>query len=271
MARLGRLTIEQLRARYAERARSLPRALERELRQDGRSGVVALVKAVDACRRDNRSEGQRLRTMLRFERGLWQRGLELVAGVDEAGLGPLAGPVAAGAVILRPGTRLPGVDDSKKLSEKERERLAPAIRARALAWAVAFVEPEEVDRINIHRAGRLAMQRAVEALRPRPQHLLVDGRYPCELAIPQLSLIGGDGRSLSIAAASILAKTARDERMRAYEVTYPGYGFARHKGYGTHEHTRAMVRLGITPIHRRSFAPVQSAQSRLAGVTGERR
>jgi ribonuclease HII len=267
MVRLARLTIAQLRARYAERAARLPRALEAELRQDGRPGVIAMLKVIDARRRDHRSEGQRLRTMLRFESKLWHAGAERVAGIDEAGMGPLAGPVAAAAVILPPGGRLPGVDDSKKLGEAERDRLGPVIRAQALAWAVAFVEPEEIDRINIYQAGLLAMRRAVEALGLQPQHLLIDGRRLPELAMPQLSLVGGDCRSLSIAAASILAKTARDERMRAYDLSYPGYGFARHKGYGTREHTLALLRLGLTPIHRRSFAPVQLAAKGQAGQT----
>jgi ribonuclease HII len=240
----------------------LPRALEAELREDPRASVSALLKAIDSRRTGNRREGQRLRGMLQFEDGLWKQGLTLVAGIDEAGMSPLAGPVAAGAVVLKPGSRLPGVDDSKKLSEKEREALAPIIREAALACAVAFVESDEIDRINIYRAGLLAMQRAVGALAVAPQHLLIDGRRLDELAIPQLRLIGGDGRSLSIAAASILAKTARDARMRAYDVSYPGYGFARHKGYGTGEHVRALARLGLTPIHRRSFAPVRMIAQR---------
>lgn len=256
-----RLTLEELRKRYLEDGRSLPRKLEAELRKDSRASVVGFLRAIDARRRDNRSEGQRLHGMLQFESTYWRQGLERVAGIDEAGMSPLAGPVAAGAVILRPGCKLPGVDDSKKLSEPERERLAPIIQREALSWAVAFVESEEIDRINIYQAGLLAMQRAVAALALSPQHLLIDGRNLHALAIPQLRLIGGDGRSLSIAAASILAKTSRDARMRAYDVTYPGYGFAQHKGYPTRDHVEALARLGLTPIHRRSFETV----GRLAG------
>jgi ribonuclease HII len=253
------MTMAELRIRYVQNGRALPRALEAELRRDARPSVVELLRAIDARRKSNRREGQRLRGMLRFEDDLWKRGLSLIAGIDEAGMSPFAGPVAAGAVILKPGTRLPGVDDSKKLSERERETLAPLIQQDALAWAVAFVESDEIDRINIYRAGLLAMRRAVDALAVAPEHLLIDGRRLDELAIPQLRLIGGDGRSLSIAAASILAKTARDARMRAYDLVYPGYGFAKHKGYGTREHMQAIVRLGLTPIHRRSFAPVRAA------------
>ena len=161
------------------------------------------------------------------------------------------------AVILVPGTRLPQVDDSKKLSECEREELAPIIRQRVRAWAVAFVEPDEIDRINIYHAGLWAMQKAVAALSVRPEQLLIDGRSLRELDIPQQRIVGGDGKSLSIAAASIIAKTARDARMRAFDAVYPGYGFARHKGYPTPQHVDALRRFGLTRIHRRSFATVR--------------
>jgi len=227
------------------------------MRADIRVGVTSLLRAIERRRRANRAEGQRLRMMLRFETDLWNAGFTLVAGIDEAGMSPLAGPVAAAAVILAPGTRLPHVDDSKKLSEAEREELAPIIRSRAHAWAVAFVEPDEIDRINIYRAGLLVMRRAVAALSVRPEHLLIDGRMLRDLDIPQQRIFGGDGKSLSIAAASILAKTGRDARMREYDLIFPGYGFMRHKGYPTYEHVRALRRLGLTPIHRRSFAIVR--------------
>lgn len=246
-----------LRKRYLDDGRPLPRTLEEQLRADGRPGALALLRAVEQRRYANRAEGQRLRTMLAFETRHWKLGLTLVAGVDEAGMSPLAGPVAAGAVVLEPGTRLSHVDDSKKLGEREREALAPIIRERAKAWAVAFVEHDEIDRVNIYRAGLLAMERAVAALSLRPQHLLIDGRRLGALDIPQERVFGGDGKSLSIAAASILAKTARDARMRAYEAVYPGYGFAQHKGYPTREHREALARLGLCPIHRRSFARVR--------------
>lgn len=255
------MTLAELRKRYLTEGRALPRSLEAVLRADGRPGVLSLLQAIERKRRDNRAEGQRLRVMLRFETGCWGAGLTLVAGVDEAGMSPLAGPVAAGAVILAPGTRLPRVDDSKKVPEDEREALAPLIRERAQSWAVAFVEHDEIDRINIYRAGLLAMQRAVLALAVRPEHLLIDGRALRELDIPQQRIFGGDGKSLSIAAASILAKTARDARMREYDRLYPGYGFARHKGYPTADHVRALRSLGLTPIHRRSFAPVRACMT----------
>jgi ribonuclease HII len=195
--------------------------------------------------------------MLRFETALWTKGTLCVAGVDEAGMSPLAGPVAAAAVIFAPGTRLPGVDDSKKLDARERERLAPIIRETAVAYAVAFAEVEEIDRLNIYWAGLLAMRRAVAGLGKTPEHVLVDGRRLRGLTIPQQPIVKGDAKSLSIAAASILAKTARDAVMARLEDAYPGYGFAQHKGYPVNAHVKALHQLGVSPVHRRSFAPVR--------------
>lgn len=259
MASVAKLTLGQIRRRYVERGRPLPGALEEELRQDGGSGARAILAAVERRRHENRAEGQRLRTMLRYERKLWSAGLTLVAGVDEAGMSPLAGPVSAGAVIFPPETRIPGVDDCKKVDPAERERLAPLIRQHAIAWAVAFAQPEEIDRLNIYWAGLLAMERAVRALGAAPQHLLVDGRRVKALEIEQTRIIGGDAKSFSIAAASILAKTARDALMVELDRAHPGYGFARHKGYPVPEHLSALARRGPSPVHRRSFAPVRQA------------
>jgi ribonuclease HII len=251
------LSLVELRARYVDRGRPLPAAVEAALTADPRAGARAILEAVARRRRDNRSEGQRLRTMLRFETTLWGSGVTRVAGVDEAGMSPLAGPVAAAAVILAPGTRILEVDDSKRLDVDTRERLAPVIKRRAVAWAVAFAEVDEIDRINIYWAGLSAMRRAIAALEPAAEHLLIDGRKLREVALPQERIIGGDGKSLSIAAASILAKTARDARMRALDTQFPGYGFAQHKGYPVEAHARALKRLGACPIHRRSFALVR--------------
>jgi ribonuclease HII len=253
------LTLAQIRLRYVERARPLPSELEAALKADGRAGAQAILAAIERRRHANRAEGQRLRTMLRYETQLWESGVLQVAGIDEAGMSPLAGPVAAAAVILRPGTRIPGVDDSKKLDARERERLAPLIKQQAVAWAVSFAEPEEIDRINIYWAGIAAMKRALAALAPMPDHLLIDARRLKDIAIPQHNIVGGDSKSLTIAAASILAKTARDARMRAFEQEYPGYGFAKHKGYPVKAHFAALKQLGACPIHRRSFVPVRIA------------
>jgi ribonuclease HII len=154
------------------------------------------------------------------------------------------------------------VDDCKKLDARERERLAPIIRQTALAWSVAFAEPDEIDRLNIYWAGQAAMGRALAGLALVPEHVLVDGRRLRDLALPQQAIVGGDGKSLTIAAASILAKTARDARMRELDARYPGYGFARHKGYPVAAHFAALRRLGPCAIHRRSFEPVRAALER---------
>jgi ribonuclease HII len=220
------------------------------------------MERIDKRRRANRAEGQRLRHMLRFERELWQRNITLVAGVDEAGMSPLAGPVAAAAVILKVGWRAPHVNDSKQVDAREREILAALIRKEAQAHAVAFAEPDEIDRLNIYWAGLLAMRRAVQALGVDPEHLLIDARRLRELDVEQTRIVRGDELSLSIAAASILAKTERDARMRQYDRQYPAYGFAQHKGYPVRRHLLALEEHGPCPIHRRSFAPVQEAAAR---------
>ncbi|MGE3482274.1 MAG: ribonuclease HII [Gammaproteobacteria bacterium] len=181
----------------------------------------------------------------------------LVAGVDEAGRGPLAGPVVAAAVILDPNRPIAGVNDSKLLSAPRRLRLEAAIQAQALAWALGRAEVEEIDRLNILQATLLAMQRAVAALDPAPRRALVDGDRCPRLACPAQAIVKGDQKVAAIAAASILAKVARDREMEALDALYPGYGLARHKGYPTRDHVEALQRLGVTPIHRRSFAPVR--------------
>jgi ribonuclease HII len=190
---------------------------------------------------------------------LWRVGIHHVAGVDEVGMGPLAGPVVAAAVVLPPGTRLDGVADSKVLPAPVRERLAAEIRRRALAVGVAVVEAEEIDRVNIYQAGLRALRRAVEALTVVPGFVLVDGREIPGLTMPQSAYPKGDAFVCSIAAASIVAKVHRDALMRELDERYPGYGFARHMGYSTRAHFAAIRTLGPSPIHRRSFAPVRAA------------
>lgn len=180
----------------------------------------------------------------------------LVCGVDEAGRGPLAGPVVAAAVILDPGRPLLGIDDSKKLSAAQRERLAPLIREQALCWAVAEASVEEIDRLNILQATLLAMQRAVAALSVRPERALVDGNRCPQLDIPVAAVVKGDGQIASIAAASILAKTVRDAGMQILHLEFPHYGFDRHMGYPTAAHVAALKQHGPSPAHRRSFRPV---------------
>ena len=198
-----------------------------------------------------------------FEATLWAAGHLHVAGVDEAGAGPLAGPVYAAAVILRRHDAPPGINDSKTLTEAERDALAPVIKARAIAWSVASCTPSEIDTYNIRRACLIAMRRAIDALEPAAHAVVIDYHSLSDLRIPQLSITKGDTLSLSIGAASILAKTTRDALMVEHDARYPGYGFARHKGYGTPEHLAALKRLGPCPLHRSSYAPVREAMGLL--------
>jgi len=183
----------------------------------------------------------------------------LICGVDEAGRGPLAGPVSAAAVILDPAYPIAGLADSKKLSERQRNLLAPIIRERALAWAVAYAEVEEIDTLNILQATLLAMRRAVLALSIQPQQVLVDGLYCPQTGIPSEAIVKGDSKVAAISAASILAKTARDELMLKLHTQYPQYGFDGHKGYPTAAHVAALREHGVSAVHRRSFRPVREA------------
>jgi ribonuclease HII len=197
---------------------------------------------------------------LSFEIEIWQQGKQAVAGIDEAGRGALAGPVAAAAIILPADPNLSevltGVDDSKQMTPQARSRWATRLKEIALTWGVGFASHEEIDMIGIVPATRLAVRRAVEKLALQPDHLLIDYLSLPDLAIPQTSLVKGDARCYSIAAASILAKTSRDELCYDLDNQYPGYGFGQHKGYGTAAHLAALQRLGPAPVHRRSFAPV---------------
>jgi len=195
----------------------------------------------------------RMHKLQQRERELREAGCELVAGVDEVGVGPLAGPVVAAAVVFDGTCRIAGVDDSKKLTATRRAELAEAIRGAAICWAVVEVEPIEIDRMNIYQASVEAMRRALLRLDPRPHCVLVDAREIPGLPFAQEKWIKGDARCYSIAAASILAKTARDARMERYDSEFPGYGFSEHKGYPTAAHRDAIRRLGPCSIHRRSF------------------
>ena len=192
-----------------------------------------------------------------IEHACFDRGISLVCGTDEAGAGPLAGPVYAGAVILPPDLELPYLNDSKQVTEKRREVLFDQIRERAVAWAVASVSPEEIDELDILNARMLAMQRAIDQLSPQPDYVLIDGNRDhgsrCMVTTPHETVLKGDSRSASIAAASILAKVSRDRHMLEMDALYPGYGFAKHKGYPTKAHYEALDRLGPSPIHRSTF------------------
>jgi len=196
-------------------------------------------------------------TMWEFEELARRQGYRSIAGIDEAGRGPLAGPVVAAAVILAPGAGIEGVNDSKKLTEKQREGLFDRIMADALAVGVGIMDHAVVDRDNILQATLAAMEQAVTQLTPAPDFLLIDGISKVPLSLPQRTIKQGDGRSVSIAAASIIAKVTRDRLMVEYDRLYPGYGLAGHKGYGSQAHLEAIARLGPSPIHRTTFRGVR--------------
>ena len=257
---LLRCSLTELTERFVTESRSVPRGLLEALEADPRQGAKALARRIRGLKGKNRAEGQRLRHLLRFECELWEQGHTHIAGVDEAGRGPLAGPVVAAAAILPKGWKLEGLDDSKKIAdEARRDELAEAIKRGAVAWAVGQADAEEIDRLNIRRAGLLAMHRAVQGLGIQPDYVLLDAFTIPECTLPQRGIIKGDALSLSIAAASVLAKTTRDRLMRELDTQYPGYGLAEHKGYPTAEHVQSIREKGVLPIHRRSFGPVREA------------
>ncbi|MFI5315710.1 MAG: ribonuclease HII [Myxococcota bacterium] len=259
---LGRVGLAELRRRYTQEGVSVPAPLLRALRADERAGARRLAEELLERSQRRARERRRVARLWRLEKELCAQGRLCIAGVDEVGMGPLAGPVIAAAVVLPLGLALSGLDDSKRLRPEVRERLEREIRASALGCALGVVEPEEIDRVNIYRAGQLAMRRAIAALPTPPDAVVVDGRRVPDLACHQVAVVGGDACVASIAAASVIAKVHRDSLMRALDGAYPGYGFARHVGYGTPEHLKALAKLGPSPIHRRSFAPVREVACR---------
>lgn len=237
---------------------------------DDRAGARALARAARRRLALAARDRDRVSELFALRSRLHSQGLRFVAGVDEVGVGPLAGPVVAAAVVLADEVDLPGLDDSKKLTPKKRELLDAAIRAQALGVGIGEVSSDEIDRLNVHHASLEAMRRAVDALDVScpPDHLLVDARVIPNVRLPaarQTPIVHGDALDGSIAAASIVAKVHRDAIMRRLETSHPGYGFARHMGYGTAEHLDALRRLGVTPEHRRSFAPVAAVAGRVWG------
>ena len=253
-------SIPELRERYVDRARPVPKGLVEALEADTRQGAHHLARLIRERWRKNRAEGQRLHNLLRFEIDLWEQGFNLIAGVDEAGMAPLAGPVVAGAVILPRNYKLKKLNDSKQILDAAmRDELAQQIKADAVVWSTGIAEVEEIDTINIYHAGLLAMRRAVEGLTHQPDFILVDARRIPHCTTPQRGIIKGDTLSASIAAASIIVRSTRDAIMAEFDSLLPGYNFATHKGYPTPEHCRALKDLGATPIHRRSFARVREA------------
>ena len=250
---MRQLSLKEIQDKYGANRAAVSAAILRKLQRDPRPGARRLYKILAKRYDDQKKERNRLDAMLHFERLLWKAGIQHIAGVDEVGMGPLAGPVVAAAVVFPPGAEIEGVDDSKALDEEARTRLDKNIREKASAFAIGVVEVEEIDRINIYHAGIHAMQLALSNLPVTPQHILVDSRTVPGFAQPQNSFDKGDGINFSIACASIVAKVYRDRLMMDLDSKYPGYGFASHKGYATPEHQRAIREFGPCPIHRRSF------------------
>ena len=256
---LRKVPVPELHRLFLEEARDLPSGGLTALKEDSRAGARAVAEKIERRNHQAQAEGRRLTRLCAFETPLWEHGITLVGGCDEVGMAPLAGPVIAAAVILRPGTRIVGVNDSKQLTPEERDALEPEIRAQCVAVGLGRAEVHEIDSLNIYHAGLLALRRAVLALDPQPQHLLIDARRLEGLPMPQQPIIKGDAKSITIGAASIVAKVHRDRLMAGLDAEYPGYGFASHKGYPTLEHLDALKKLGACALHRRSFTPVAKA------------
>jgi ribonuclease HII len=255
---LREMSLAEIRRRLATRRR-VTASLLAQLRRDPRAGARALADELGRRRGREAAERRRLRGLFRAERELRALGLSHIAGVDEVGVGPLAGPVVAAAVVLPADVSIGALDDSKRVAPALREQVAAGIRGRAREVSIAWATAEEIDRLNIYQASLLAMKRAVEGLETTPERVLVDGRTIPEIGPEQRAVTGGDGRVASIAAASIVAKVYRDAWMRDLDRRYPGYGFARNVGYGTLEHRQALGQLGPCPAHRYSFGPVREA------------
>lgn len=249
-------TIKEIQTQLAG-VTDLASPLFANLAEDERVGVQAAIEKRQREIRADLAEDQRLEAMLTYEKRLYARGLELIAGIDEVGRGPLAGPVVAAAVILPKNCKIKGLNDSKKIPKKKHQEIYDQVMEQALAVGLGFKSNQVIDQVNIYEATKLAMKEAVAKLEEQPQHLLIDAMQ-LDLALPQTSIIKGDANSLSIAAASIVAKVTRDRLMADYDRKFPGYDFAHNVGYGTQTHLEGLQKLGISPIHRHSFEPVKS-------------
>ena len=235
----------------------LDHPLFEELILDGRAGVQAAISKRKRELQKQVDEDLRLEKMLAYEKELYAQGIHLIAGVDEVGRGPLAGPVVAAAVILPENCKIPGLNDSKKIPKSKHYAIYQAVLDQALSIGIGIKDNQVIDQVNIYEATKLAMLEAIQELDPRPQHLLIDA-MKLDLPISQTSIIKGDANSLSIAAASIVAKVTRDQMMATYDQEYPGYDFTQNAGYGTSNHLEGLEKHGVTPIHRRSFEPIKS-------------
>ena len=250
------LSIKEIQVRF--KAGLLSASEISALQNDDRAGVRKLLLAIERQTKVQEALHHKAEAMLCFEKALWQQGIDLIAGVDEVGRGPLAGPVVAAAVILKPQQSILYLDDSKKLSAEKRQRLTLEIKESVCSFAYGSASPEEIDELNIFQASLLAMRRAVNGLEQVPQQILIDGGHVLgDMPSKQSAIVGGDGKSQSIAAASVLAKTARDKMMLDYAQEFPEYGFEKHVGYPTAAHIAALEKYGPSPIHRQSFGPVK--------------
>lgn len=249
-------TIKEVKERLAM-IDELDHPLFEELILDGRAGVQAAISKRKRELQKQVDEDLRLEKMLAYEKELYAQGIDLIAGVDEVGRGPLAGPVVAAAVILPKACKIPGLNDSKKIPKSKHKEIYEAVLQNAIAIGIGVKANQVIDQVNIYEATKLAMMEAIGQLEPQPQHLLIDA-MKLDLPISQTSIIKGDANSLSIAAASIVAKVTRDQMMEEFDKEYPGYDFAQNAGYGTAKHLAGLDKLGVTSIHRRSFEPVKS-------------
>ncbi|HEM6535393.1 ribonuclease HII [Streptococcus suis] len=249
-------TIKEVTALLAQ-VDSLDSPVWAELAQDVRAGVQAAIKKRQKELEKEATEDARLEAMLFYEKALYENGVELIAGIDEVGRGPLAGPVVAAAVILPKGCKIRYLNDSKKIPKSKHEAIYNEIIEHAVAVGVGVKDAAVIDQINIYEATKLAMLEALGQLSQEPEHLLIDA-MKLDTSISQTSIIKGDANSLSIAAASIVAKVTRDKMMADYDKEFSGYGFAKNAGYGTAEHLGGLNKLGITPIHRKTFEPIKS-------------
>ena len=228
-----------------------------EVENDLRSGVQKAFEKRKRAIQAELDEDLRLEQMLRYEKELYQAGYQAIAGIDEVGRGPLAGPVVAAAVILPPGCKIKGLNDSKKIPKKKHDEIYQAVMNKALTVGIGLMDNEIIDQVNIYEATKLAMKEALSKLSLKPDYLLIDA-MKLDVEIPQESIIKGDANSLSIAAASIVAKVTRDRLMADYEKEFPGYAFAQNAGYGTKRHLEGIEHCGVSPIHRKTFEPVKS-------------
>lgn len=249
-------TIKEVKERLATIDR-LDHPLFEELIYDARAGVQSAINKRKRELQKQVDEDLRLEKMLTYEKELYAQGIQLIAGVDEVGRGPLAGPVVAAAVILPKNCKIPGLNDSKKIPKSKHQAIYQAVLDQAISVGIGVKDNHVIDQVNIYEATKLAMLEAIHELDPQPQHLLIDA-MKLDLPISQTSIIKGDANSLSIAAASIVAKVTRDQMMAAYDQEYPGYDFAQNAGYGTTKHLEGLEKQGVSPIHRRSFEPIKS-------------